>query len=41
MKILKKKEKKIFEMFEALSQSELHFIRGGDEGNKEKDDGNQ
>lgn len=34
-----KKEKKSFERFEALSKSELHFIRGGDEGNNEKGGG--
>jgi hypothetical protein len=34
-----KKGKKSFEMFEALSKTELHFIRGGDEGNTEKKDG--
>ena len=36
-----KKEKRSFEMFETLSKDEFHFIRGGDEGNKEKDDGSQ
>ena len=36
-----KKEKKSIEMFEALNKIELHFIRGGSEENKEKDDGNQ
>jgi len=30
-----KKEKKSFEMFESLSKSELHLIRGGDDPNKE------
>lgn len=34
-----KKEKKSFEMFEALSKSELHFIRGGDEQNTEQSGG--
>lgn len=36
-----KKEKKSFKMFEALSKSELNFIRGGDEGNTEKEGGGQ
>jgi hypothetical protein len=42
LKNLRKKEsKKQKKMFEALSKSELYFTRGGDIGNKEKDDGNQ
>ena len=36
-----KKEKRCFEIFEAVSKIELNFIRGGSEENKEKDDGNQ
>lgn len=34
-----KREKKSFEMFKALSKTELHFIRGGEEPNKEKGGG--
>lgn len=34
-----KNEKKSFEMLEALSRSELHFIRGGEEQNTEKSGG--
>ena len=33
------KEKKSSEIFEALSKSELHFIRGGEEPNKENGGG--
>lgn len=44
MKLLKKDEskqqEKNFEGFEALTRSELHFIRGGDTTNNE-DDGKQ
>lgn len=29
------REKKNFEMFETLTKSELHFIKGGDDPNKE------
>ena len=34
-----KKQKKEFETFEVLSRSELHFVRGGDQGNTEKEGG--
>lgn len=45
MRLLKKEgskqQKKNVEMCQTLSRSELNFIRGGDEGNTEKGDGNQ
>ena len=35
------REKKSVEMFEALSKGELNSIRGGDQQNTEKDDGDK
>jgi hypothetical protein len=36
-----KKEKRSFEIFEVLSKSELHFIRGGEDPNTENNGGGQ